>query len=59
MEIFVRIVKDLKPSITSAKSSIFDVWQGSEYISEHGIIMAGYGAKYSRMDQVKFVEDSH
>ena len=34
MEIFVKIVKNEKPFTIFAKSSILDVWQGSEYTSE-------------------------
>ena len=34
MEIFVKIVKNEKSFTIFAKSSILDVWQGSEYTSE-------------------------
>ena len=34
MEFFAEIVKNEKPFTIFAKSSILDVWQGSEYASE-------------------------
>ena len=34
MELFAKIVKNEKPFTISAKTSILDVWQGSEYASE-------------------------
>ena len=46
------------------KSFILDVWQGSEYasVTDQKILEWGllpwYRTKYSRMDQVKLVEDS-
>ena len=34
MELFAKIVKHYKPFTICAKTSILDVWQGSEYASE-------------------------
>ena len=34
MELFAKIVKNEKPFTIFAKTSILDVWQGSEYASE-------------------------
>ena len=34
MELFVKIVKNEKPFTIFVKTSILDVWQGSEYASE-------------------------
>ena len=34
MELFAKLVKNEKPFIIFAKTSILDVWQGSEYVSE-------------------------
>ena len=34
MELFAKITKNEKPFIIFAKTSILDVWQGSEYASE-------------------------
>ena len=33
MQIFVKVVNDFQSSTVFAKSSILDVWQGSEYAS--------------------------
>ena len=34
MELFANLVKNEKQFITFAKTSILDVWQGSEYVSK-------------------------
>ena len=34
MELFAKIVKNQKPFTIFAKTTILDVWQGSEYASE-------------------------
>ena len=34
MKLFAKTVKKKKPFAVFVKTSIFDVWQGSEYVSE-------------------------
>ena len=75
MKPFVKIVNAEKPLTIFAKSSILDVWQGSEYASgwtrtfskilekilkkPKKVYMAhATDMGHSRMEQVKFVEDS-
>ena len=51
MEFFVKIVKNEKPFTIFAKTSIFDVWQGSEYVSE----MASKVKNVSFLNQFKSI----
>ena len=36
MELFTKVVKNEKPFTIFEKTSILDIWQGSEYASEMG-----------------------
>ena len=66
MGIFCKTVNGFQSLTISVKSSVLDIWQGSEYASTSGLLLlteavtyrcSADGTKYSRMDQVKFVED--